>query len=517
MSRSSGWLVNMVVTGAIVTASLTATAPAGAATPPSLRSNVLLIGAGPSDPTTSAWQSALGAEGFAYTLATATGRYGSEVVDLPPLTSGTVGNFNAVVFADSPAALGGMSSSQQLIALSSYERSFGVRQVDGYAYPSEALGLKPAAKNGSGGPLDGSTAGLTPAGSAGLPGVVGPVTFAVGTYGYPALTTSAAFTPWLVNTAGDVLGGVFVHQRALLFPPGGFEDPQFGVSELVLTFDYNAIQSQWLQLAPDLIDWVTRSTPVPVTVNQGTLAPPVVGMAAMPDGAGYWLVNAAGDVSPHGAAVSYGSMAGSALDSPIAHIVASADGKGYWLVAADGGVFAFGDAPFYGSMGGQHLNAPVVSLAPTADGLGYWLVASDGGIFSFGDAAFHGSMGGQPLNRPVVGIAADIATGGYWLVATDGGIFSFGGAPFFGSTGSLSLTRPVNGMVVGPGDEGYWLVASDGGIFAFGDAAFHGSMGGTPLNAPIVGMAADNITHGYWLVAADGGIFSFGAPFFGAN
>jgi hypothetical protein len=253
----------------------------------------------------------------------------------------------------------------------------------------------------------------------------------------------------------------------------------------------------------------------PPTVADGTLAAPVVGMASLPDGRGYWLADAQGAVSAHGDAVSYGSMAGKPLNSPIAHIVGTPDGLGYWLVAGDGGTFAFGDAGFFGSMGGQHLNAPVVDLAPTADGQGYWLVASDGGIFAFGDAHFHGSMGGSHLNQPVVGISADYATGGYWEVATDGGIFSFG-APFFGSTGAIHLNQPVNGITTTTDFQGYRFVASDGGIFSFG-APFYGSMGGQPLNAPVVGMAADPATGGYWLVASDGGIFNFGAPFYGAN
>ena len=50
--------------------------------------NVLLIGAGPSDPTTAAWQSALTSEGVAYTEVTAAGAYGAETVTLPALTTG---------------------------------------------------------------------------------------------------------------------------------------------------------------------------------------------------------------------------------------------------------------------------------------------------------------------------------------------------------------------------------------------------------------------------------------------
>ena len=260
------------------------------------------------------------------------------------------------------------------------------------------------------------------------------------------------------------------------------------------------------------------TTSPPPTVTVGTLGAPVVGMAATPDGGGYWLADAAGGVSPHGDAVSFGLMAGQALNSPIAHIVATPDGKGYWLVAGDGGTFAFGDASFYGSMGGQRLNAHVVDLAPTKDGKGYWLVASDGGIFAFGDATFLGSMGGAHLNKPVVGIATTDG-GGYWLVATDGGIFSFGDAHFYGSTGAIALNKPVNGMAPTADGKGYWLVASDGGIFAFGDAAFHGSTGTTPPATPVVGMASNQTSSspGYWLVDAAGQVFSYNAGYFGGD
>ena len=258
-------------------------------------------------------------------------------------------------------------------------------------------------------------------------------------------------------------------------------------------------------------DWTIVPSP-----NADTLVAPVVSMASAPTGDGYWLVDSAGDVTAHGAALNYGSMSGRTVNAPIAHIVSTPDGKGYWLVAGDGGIFSFGDAHFYGSMGGKRLNAPVVDMAPTPSGRGYWLVAGDGGVFSFGDAVFSGSMGGRSLNRPVVGVAADIHTGGYWLVASDGGIFSFG-APFLGSMGAIALNEPVNGMASTPHGDGYWLTANDGGIFAFGDASFRGSMGGQALNAPVVGMASDSSTSGYWLVASDGGIFSFGAPFYGAG
>ncbi len=210
-----------------------------------------------------------------------------------------------------------------------------------------------------------------------------------------------------------------------------------------------------------------------------------------------------------------GSTASAVLDAPAVGIAATPDGDGYWLVAADGGIFAFGDAAFFGSMGGRALVAPIVGVASTPDGRGYWLVAADGGLFAFGDAGFYGSMGGRPLTRPVVGLAPTRDGRGYWEVASDGGIFAFGDAPYFGSMGGAALFRPVVSMASTPDGRGYWMTASDGGIFAFGDAAFRGSTGGLALAAPIVSMTAPSNV-GYWLVAADGGIFSFGVPFHGS-
>jgi Putative peptidoglycan binding domain/L,D-transpeptidase catalytic domain len=218
-----------------------------------------------------------------------------------------------------------------------------------------------------------------------------------------------------------------------------------------------------------------------------------------------------------GTAGAYGPTDGLQLNQPDVGMAATPNGQGYWVVAADGGVFSFGNAVFHGSTGNIALNKPIVGMASTPDGLGYWLVASDGGIFSFGDATFYGSTGNIALNKPIVGMASTPDGKGYWLVASDGGIFAFGDASFHGSTGSLNLNRPVVGMAPSANGAGYWLVASDGGIFAFGTAPFLGSMGGTPLNGSIVGMAPTHDGQGYWLGAADGGVFTFGdAPFAGS-
>ncbi|MGO8862365.1 MAG: beta strand repeat-containing protein [Acidimicrobiales bacterium] len=88
------------------------------------------------------------------------------------------------------------------------------------------------------------------------------------------------------------------------------------------------------------------------------------------------------------------TSAASSLNKPIVGMAATPDGKGYWLVASDGGIFNYGDAGFYGSTGSIQLNKPIVGMAATPDGKGYWLVASDGGVFAEPDAVFYGSTAG---------------------------------------------------------------------------------------------------------------------------
>ena len=99
----------------------------------------------------------------------------------------------------------------------------------------------------------------------------------------------------------------------------------------------------------------------------------------------------------------FGSQANTRLDAPAVGMAATPDGKGYWLVAADGGVFTHGDAGFFGSQASTRLDAPVVGMAATPDGKGYWLVAADGGVFAHGDAGFFGSQAATHLNAPMVG------------------------------------------------------------------------------------------------------------------
>ena len=64
---------------------------------------------------------------------------------------------------------------------------------------------------------------------------------------------------------------------------------------------------------------------------------------------GWWPPTAAS--SPSATPAFYGSMGGIHLNQPVVGMAATPDGGGYWLVAADGGIFAFGDAASTGRPG----------------------------------------------------------------------------------------------------------------------------------------------------------------------
>jgi cell wall-associated NlpC family hydrolase len=199
------------------------------------------------------------------------------------------------------------------------------------------------------------------------------------------------------------------------------------------------------------------------------LGGPVVAMASTPDGGGYWLVDAAGQVTAAGDAVSYGDTASFGVTvTDVVGVAASADGRGYWLVDAGGGILAFGDAIGYGSMAGHRLARPVVGITATPDGHGYWEVAADGGVFTFGDAPFLGSRPG-PVDD-VVGLASSPDAKGYWLVGADGAVYAYGDAAFVGAlTGQYPATRFV-GLTPTLDDKGYWMTAADHTVVALGDA-----------------------------------------------
>ncbi|HEY1826438.1 MAG TPA: hypothetical protein VGF87_00375 [Acidimicrobiales bacterium] len=110
---------------------------------------------------------------------------------------------------------------------------------------------------------------------------------------------------------------------------------------------------------------------------------PYVGFTQFTPNNPSWMVDASGGVI---GLPSYGDLLGVPLNKPIVGMAATPDGKGYWLVASDGGIFSFGDAPYLGS--GVDLNdqehAPAIGMFSYANASQYLIVLSDGSAEGFG-------------------------------------------------------------------------------------------------------------------------------------
>ncbi|HEX3840380.1 MAG TPA: hypothetical protein VHU85_06295 [Acidimicrobiales bacterium] len=110
-----------------------------------------------------------------------------------------------------------------------------------------------------------------------------------------------------------------------------------------------------------------------VCITQCSQGPPAVGIAAnFSSIGGYWITQSDGETGyfPNNMADFEKGFFGPGaaipgLVQPVVGVTALKDGSGYWLVAGDGGIFTAGSAPFYGSIGGHPLNAPVVGIAST--------------------------------------------------------------------------------------------------------------------------------------------------------
>ncbi len=216
-----------------------------------------------------------------------------------------------------------------------------------------------------------------------------------------------------------------------------------------------------------------------------THLPRVVSAAVTPDGGGYCLATAAGDVYHFGDAHYYGSPVHHAGLAPVVAIAGTPDGGGYWLVTSTGSVLNYGDAEFCGSEVHTPLKSPVVAFAPTPDGGGYWLVTASGTVYNFGDALHFGSMGRAAPRGAVVAFAPTANGKGYWLVTAQGGVFNYGAAEFFGSATRLHFPGTIVGIAPTADSKGYWLATSTGRVFHFGDAHYAGSLLYSPPARPV--------------------------------
>ncbi|MGW0546338.1 hypothetical protein [Streptomyces altiplanensis] len=147
------------------------------------------------------------------------------------------------------------AGSAETAALTAYEKTFGVRQVDAYTWAHPGVGLDHTGDGGYAGTLDGVDAAVTPAGKAGPFGYLdGAVEFednapSVGeSYGY-AGRPREGYTSYLdMPVPGG--GG----ERASLLG----EYAHDGRRELVVTFAYNQHQRQFRLLARGIVEWLTQ-------------------------------------------------------------------------------------------------------------------------------------------------------------------------------------------------------------------------------------------------------------------
>ncbi|MFE3992416.1 hypothetical protein ACFXPW_12150 [Streptomyces goshikiensis] len=142
--------------------------------------------------------------------------------------------------------------SAEMAALTAYETTYGIRQVDAYTWAHPGVGLEYTDNGGYSGQLDGTQAAVTAAGKAGPFGYLGgQVTFEDNSalvpesYGFMA-KPRPGYTSYLDAPVGGgraSLVGEYAHD---------------GRSELVVTFGYNQYQQQFRLLARGIVDWLTQ-------------------------------------------------------------------------------------------------------------------------------------------------------------------------------------------------------------------------------------------------------------------
>lgn len=144
------------------------------------------------------------------------------------------------------------AGSAEMAALTAYETTYGIRQVDAYTWAHPGVGLEYTDNGGYGGTLDGTQAAVTAAGKTGPFGYLGgQVAFEDNSalipesYGFMAKPRTG-YTSYLdapVGSGRASLVGEYTHD---------------GRSELVVTFGYNQYQQQFRLLARGIVEWVTQ-------------------------------------------------------------------------------------------------------------------------------------------------------------------------------------------------------------------------------------------------------------------
>jgi photosystem II stability/assembly factor-like uncharacterized protein len=250
---------------------------------------------------------------------------------------------------------------------------------------------------------------------------------------------------------------------------------------------------------------------------------------------------------------------GSAAGGALVGIAAMPDGGGYWLASAAGGLVACGDAPFDGSPVSERipLFAPIVGIAATVKGCGYWLLARDATVYPFGPCALRlprvrsgapswaspatppppatgscrptaeSSRSTPPTEdrsqapafapttssaSPPARRAAGTGRPGRTEACSASAFDNFGSLPGLGMQvrDIVAIDRTVSG-------PGYLLSGAGGAAYVLGSGtAFCGSESGQ-TSAPVSASATYGFSPGYWLLERNGRLDLFDAPFDGTS
>ncbi|CAM5416733.1 hypothetical protein SAVIM338S_02246 [Streptomyces avidinii] len=144
------------------------------------------------------------------------------------------------------------AGSAEMAALTAYETTYGIRQVDAYTWAHPGVGLEYTDNGGYSGTLDGTQAAVTAAGKTGPFGYLGgQVAFEDNS---PLLPESFGFMAKPRTGYTSYLDAPVGAGRASLVG----EYTHDGRSELVVTFGYNQYQQQFRLLARGIVEWVTQ-------------------------------------------------------------------------------------------------------------------------------------------------------------------------------------------------------------------------------------------------------------------
>ncbi|MBV8950969.1 MAG: hypothetical protein JOZ99_08845 [Actinobacteria bacterium] len=151
------------------------------------------------------------------------------------------------------------------------------------------------------------------------------------------------------------------------------------------------------------------------------------GLAVMPDGDGYVVLDARGGLHAYGTAVALPLAGATGFDRDLARAVAiTPSGRGLVVLDASGAIHPIGDAPELRSDLSDPGGDVARDIAVTRDGRGYLVLDNEGGVHRLGSAAqlLPGPQAGWTVDARRLVVSA--TGGGYGVVDAAGGLWITG-------------------------------------------------------------------------------------------